>query len=480
MRNAEGTWAREEFGTVEVGDSRRAVRLINMATRVAETPAGKISEVFREDRERQGAYDLLESGKVSVDALLSAMGDATGLRAANEPFAYVAVDGASITLTDRAQTKDFGRVGNLDSLRGLKVINALGIDPRGVPLGLFTQVWWTRPPAPVRTGSKKQRRAQKKKSKQQRGSDEKETRHWLQAIEESTAHAQKTGAKLWFQLDREADCQAILMKLTESNHQFTVRGSWNRVIEEADEDGQHLLEWLGKKAPQGAYEVDVPAGPRRTARRARIAVRWGKVVLRLRKDRGIPEQLLEINAVWAQEQRTCPKGEKPLDWLLLTSAEVRSLDDAREVIFGYTLRWRIESFHKTWKTGACNVEETQLRSRQAATVWATLLAAVAARIERLKLLSRSEPDKPASIELDDYEIRALILLKRSIKKKTETIPDTMPTIRHATLWIAELGGYTGGYTGRTTGGPPGAITIRRGLDYLKPAAELLRRLEVEK
>jgi hypothetical protein len=416
-----------------------------MATRAAETPAGKISEVFRKDRERQGAYDLLESGKVSVVALLSAMGDATGFRAAAEPFAYVAIDGASITLTDREQTKDFGRVGNLDSLRGLKVINALGIDPRGVPLGLFTQEWWTRPPVPVRTGSKKQRRAQKKKSKQQRGPGEKETRYWLQAIEKSTAHAQKTGAKLWFLLDREADCQAILMKLTESNHQFTVRGSWNRVIEDADEDGQHLLEWLGKKAPQGAYEMDVPAGPQRTARRARIAVRWGKVVLRLRKDRDVPEQLLEINAVWAQEHRTCPEGEKPLDWLLLTSAEVSSLEDAREVIFGYTLRWRIESFHKTWKTGAC-----------------------------------SEPDKPASIELDAYEIRALIVLKRAIKKKTETIPDTMPTIRHATLWIAELGGYTGGYTGRTTGGPPGAITIRRGLDYLRPAAELLRRLEVEK
>lgn len=480
MRSEEAAWAREEFETIEVGDRRRALRLINMATRAAETPAGKISEVFRTDRERQGAYDLLESGRVNVGALLSAMGDATGFRAAAEPFAYVAVDGASITLTDREQTKDFGRVGKLDNLRGLKVINALGISPQGVPLGLLTQVWWARPPAPVRTGSKKQRRAQKRRSKQQRGPGEKETRYWLQAIEEATAHAQETGAKLWFQIDREADCQAILMKLTDSNHQFTVRGSWNRVIEDADEDGQHLLQWLKKKAPMGAYELHVPAGPKRTARLAHIAVRWGRVVLRMRNDRHLGEQLLEINAVWAREQRTCPAGEKPLDWLLLTSAEVRSLDDAREVIFGYTLRWRIESFHKTWKTGACNVEETQLRSRQAATVWATLLAAVAARIERLKLLSRSEPDRPASIELDSYEIRALILLKRAIKKKTETIPDTMPTIRHATLWIAELGGYTGGYTGRTTGGPPGAITIRRGLDYLMPAAELLRRLEVEK
>lgn len=474
MRSEEAAWAREEFETLRTGDRRRAVRLVNMATRAAQSPAGKVSEVFSRDKERQGAYDLLEGGRVSVDAVLLAMGDAAATRAAAEVFAYVAIDGASITLTDREKAKDFGRVGNQDSLRGLKVINALGLSPQGVPLGLFTQVWWARPSAPLRTGSKKARSAQKSKSKRQRGTEEKETRYWLRAIEEASARAEETGAQLWFQLDREADCQAILLKLTDSNHQFTVRGSWNRVIEDADEDSQHLLESLAKKAPAGAYEVDVPAGPQRTARRARMLVRWARVVLRLGRDHS--RQLLEITAVWTREQRTCPAGEKPLDWLLLTSAEVCSLEEAREVIFGYTLRWRIESFHKTWKTGACNVEEAQLRSQHAVTLWATLLATVATRIERLKLLSRSEPEKPASVELDAYEIRALILLKREQKKKTETVPDSMPTIGQATRWIADLGGYTG----RSSGGPPGAITIRRGLDYLRPAAQLLRQLEAEK
>jgi hypothetical protein len=475
MRSEEGGWAREEFETLQVGDRRRALRWVNMATRAAERPAGKISEVFKKDKERQGAYDLLESERVSVDAVRLAMGDATATRAAAEDFAYVAIDGASITLTDREQTKGFGRVGNRDSLRGLKVINALGLSPQGVPLGMLTQVWWARAQAPVRTGNKKQRSAQKARFKGQRGTEEKETRHWLQAIEEATARANETGAQLWFLLDREADCQATLVKLTDSNHSFTVRGSWNRLIEDADEESQHLLEWLAKKAPQGAYEIDVPAGPQRTARRARMVVRWGQMVLRMGSEHR-SGQLLEINAVWTREQRTCPAGEKPLDWLLLTSMEVRSLKDARQVIFGYTLRWRIESFHKTWKTGACNVEESQLRSQQAVTLWATLLAAVATRIERLKLLSRSEPDKPASVELDPYEIRALLLLKREQKKKTEIVPDSMPTIGQATRWIADLGGYTG----RSSGGPPGAITIRRGLEYLKPAAQLLRQLDAQK
>jgi hypothetical protein len=65
------------------------------------------------------------------------------------------------------------------------------------------------------------------------------------------------------------------------------------------------------------------------------------------------------------------------------------------------------------------------------------------------------------------------MLKREHKKKTEVVPDTMPTIAQATRWLADLGGYTG----RSSGGPPGAITIRRGLEYLKPAAEMLRLLD---
>ncbi len=106
-------------------------------------------------------------------------------------------------------------------------------------------------------------------------------------------------------------------------------------------------------------------------------------------------------------------------------------------------------------------------------IWATLLAAVAVRIERLKILARTEPQQPADIELTRHEIRALIVLKRQQKKRTEVITDAMPTIGQATLWIAELGGYTG----KSSGGPPGSITIRRGLDRLLPAAQLLQALE---
>ncbi len=101
------------------------------------------------------------------------------------------------------------------------------------------------------------------------------------------------------------------------------------------------------------------------------------------------------------------------------------------VVHGYTQRWRIEELHKTWKTGACNVESTQLHSSERVVCWATLLIAVAARIERLKRLARASPNLSATEELTESEIEALVLLKRSTKKKTEQISDN-PTIAQKT------------------------------------------------
>jgi hypothetical protein len=469
LENKTSVWASRELGRTDLGDSRRTARLVRMAARAAEAPAGKVSEVFAERAELQGAYDFLESPHSSASEVSKAAGLAAAERGARERFVFVAVDGSSLTLTDRAGGKDFGSVGALSQHgRGLKVISALSVSPEGVPLGLLSQVWWSRTEARSQSSKVKRKRNRKRKA------HEKETRHWLDAIAEACARAKQAGAALWFELDREGDNQSILLKLHETGHTFTVRGAWDRLIQVAGGDKQYLQRRLTLEAPGGHYMLDVTGGPGRAARQARMVVRWARVELRLRDRWGRKERLLELSVVWTREEATVPAGEKPLDWMLLTNHPVRGLADARHIIFGYTQRWRVEEFHKTWKSGACNVEQTQLRTKAAVTVWATILATVATRIERLKALSRTTPDQPADAELDRHEIRALILLRRQIKARNETIPDSMPSIGQATLWIAQLGGYAGKPSER-----PGSITIGRGLDRLRPAARLLQALEAE-
>jgi len=68
---------------------------------------------------------------------------------------------------------------------------------------------------------------------------------------------------------------------------------------------------------------------------------------------------------------------------------------------------------------------------------------------------------------------SVLLLKDKYAKRTERITDDMmPTVSQATEWVARLGGYTG----KSSGGPPGSITIGRGLTYLRAVADGLEAL----
>ena len=81
-----------------------------------------------------------------------------------------------------------------------------------------------------------------------------------------------------------------------------------------------------------------------------------------------------------------------------------------------------------WKSGALRVEETQLRSAARVIKWAILAVVTAARIERLRMLARTNPDDSALTMLSGHELQALILMKRRHAKRTEHVPDATPTI----------------------------------------------------
>jgi Transposase DNA-binding/Transposase Tn5 dimerisation domain len=456
-------WGREEFGSADLGDSRLVRRAVRMAAAAAARPGARILDVFQTSAERQGAYDFLENSRFEVGALAASMFAATAQRCSGESYVFIPTDGSSVSLVDHQRTKDFGAVGSTKQRgRGIKVINALAVSEAGVPLGLLSQRWWTRA-------------ARKKRSDcHRRPLQEKETQHWVDAIEESRTvlRTHAPDACPWFVLDREGDKRHLLELLDGlKDTEWTVRSSYNRRLSKALGD-QYLLDALRPLEPLASYELRIPRGGSRAARTVLLDLRATEVTLRLRDrktEKLSGQRLFVVEAL----ERNPPKGQAPLAWRLLTSHQVETAEDAMLVVWSYVQRWRVEDFHKTWKSGACDVEGSQLRRKSHALKWCTFMAAVAVRIERIKVLSREQPDLPASHELKPYEIRALILMKREHKKRTETIPDSMPTLAQATLWLAELGGYTG----KSSGGPPGSITIRRGLDFIKPAAIAIEALE---
>ena len=458
MADQARSWAEKTFGKASLGDERRTARLVAIAAQLARTPGGAVSHVFTEDAARQGAYDFLESDGIGVGAIISAMTGAGSSACSAEQRVLVAVDGSSLTLVDRGDTKDFGAIGDYaHGGRGIKVISALAMtETTGVPLGLLHQEWWTRPKAKPQLSAKKKRA---------RAVDETETQRWIDAINGSASELKRCApnTRAWFQIDREGDSTPILLALKATEHDFTVRGNWDRKVEQKLGTLRRNLTY---SADRGSYELRVSGSSKRTARTATMSVSYAKVSVKLKDPATGAPVSLAVTAVLAREISTPPAGEERIDWLLLTNVAVATIDDALAVIAGYAKRWRIEEFHKTWKSGACNVEQTQLRSVEAVLRWATVSACVAVRIERLKRLSRTEPTLPATAELTALEIRVLTALKKRRRRKNESLPCT-PTISDVTRWIAELGGYTG----KSSGGPPGATVLRRGLDRLQAAVE---------
>lgn len=459
--DADEIWARGEFGTADLGDVRLEKRLVRLGCGVARRPAGRITEVFPDSSDREGAYRFMNNDHVDAKAIGEASARATLLRVRECPYVFVPIDGSSLALTDDTGEKDFGVVGARKSnAPGLQVFSAIGVSPDGTPEGLLWQHFWARTQRSTRPAGKHDRRPP----------EEKETRFWNEGMAAVRAVRDVEGSTvaLWFQLDRGGDAGEVLFAGLNEQDMFTVRAAYDRrLVDDADLTRQYLRESVESAAILGRYTLDVPGKAARVARDANMTVRAAAVTIRLADSRGDSVREVAATAVLAREEGTTPAGETPLDWLLLTNFGVSTFDDAVLVLRGYRARWRIEEFHKAWKSGVCNTESTLLRTAAGVERYARITAAVAIRVIRLGYLARNEPTRLASTEFPGLRLTALVAIALSNRFIKAAPNPAQVTVAQAVHWIASLGGYTG----KSSGGPPGFITIHRGLERFEPFAD---------
>jgi hypothetical protein len=422
-----------------------------MAARAAQTPAGKVTQVFRQAAERQASYDLLENEAVAPECVTRTLARSTMRACSTHDRVLIVMDGTSLTLTDRAAAKGVGLIGPFNAgARGLKLLNALALTVEGEPLGVAEQIWWAREHRAPTSGYRR--------------SGERESVHWRDVVARVGQHAGSLAptTKLHFIADREGDAALLMRAITNAGHEFTIRSNANRKVL-GYRDRVSVRGTLARRKPVAKMVVSLPASPRRTARLAELEVRAARLEVRMRDHHIHDTRIVPLTFVWARERR----GRGRVDWMLVTNTEIVGAHDACEAVRRYARRWRIEDFHRTWKSGLCNVEDTQLRTRGAILKWATVLAAVATRAEQLRHHSRTEPDAPAETVFSRDEIDALVTLKTEIKRRTETISAAGLTVATAVSWVAELGGWV------RQKAPPGATTIGRGLERVEFAARLI-------
>ena len=381
---------------------------------------------------------------------------ATAERAKGRGYVYVVIDGSSLSLPDETGRKGFGPVGTRQvPVSGVMVTSALAVAGDGTPLGLIDQTYWSR------SKTLDLSKYQVWQRNQERPFEDKEPAHFVRCAQHAIERLRNKGVHPWIIIDREADNRDILLALSNADCVFTVRASYDRYL--AAPRGSSLRAELQQQPLLGSYDVLVGRTGNRPARRAVVEVRAQRLELLFRARLNKSAETLGVTAVWVHEKTDDPKA--PLDWILYTNAPVINEQQARCIVEAYRARWRIEEFHRTWKQGECNVEDAQLRSLDAVIKWATILAAVATRIERLKYSSRTHPSEPALTVLTSLEIEVLQadqrdrLPKGGRRKKPPPVESV--SIAEATTWIAQLGGWIG-----KRNGPPGSITLARGLERL--------------
>lgn len=451
--SAARAWAYEEFGDIKLGDARLRRRIVTTATGALMRPRATITATFGKGAAAEGAFRMLSNDEVRSETLSDASHRATARRCDAHSLVVVPVDGTSIRIRDTWDLRGLGPLSSLtDKARGIQALHALAVAPDGTTLGVVGRQFWLRSKTSTR-GSRVKNFGPRK---------DRESYRWVTMLESVTRdlQAQAPGTTPWFQIDRGGDCWMVLQHAVKNGLTLTVRANQNRTLAPRAD----LFSAIRSKKVIGATRIVLPATRHREARIARLSVRCARFKLPLpsfhRRHR-----TYEIGVVMVSETTKPADGTAPIEWILLTTRNVRTAGEALDVVRAYTRRWRIEEFHRTWKRGACCIEQARLFTYERIKRWGIIMGSVAARIENIKLTARTTPDAPAEETFSKDEIEAVALLRSNGKSKA----NAKPTVSEVTRWLAELGGYMGSKNSP----PPGATVIARGLERIETAAQLL-------
>lgn len=193
--------------------------------------------------------------------------------------------------------------------------------------------------------------------------------------------------------DREADIAEYLLWQQRESGRYVVRASNDRRVSGTV---KCLWETLEETPVLGTQSIEVPQRGGRPARRARLCLRAQSVELAVPK-RLSTQGSIRCFALLVQEEGV-PEGREPLEWLLLTTEPVTTQKEALHILWIYSQRWRIEEFHKAWKSGA-NVEALRPRSANNLERGAVILAFVAVPLLQLRELVYSPASRGGELKV---------------------------------------------------------------------------------
>lgn len=460
-------WAEKTYGSVRLADERRSKRAVQVAEALARQPMSTLPKQLGGPAALKGAYRLMESPKVIYEQLMQPHVEQTRLQFQQYKRLLLIQDMTEVSYHRHPKTEGLGPVGN-GNHQGYLLQTVLAVDPgtRQV-LGIAAQEAFLRQPAPVGETS-----AQRDKRKQ------KESEVWQRQVQQVGAAPQ--GMQLIHVGDRGSDIFTFLRECQRQKSDFLVRVQHDRRIDRRVELAQtplapgarrygkqrgshhepvrHLFEEVRGWEARGEQTLELDGNQKRGQREAHLRISWGQVRLWPPDgEAGKDEAPLVVTIVRTWEPDP-PEGVEALEWMLLSSVEVASSEQAWERVEWYRCRWIVEDYHQCLKTG-CRVEERQLQTFEGLRTLLGFLAPLAVRLLQLRASARQEPERPAREVLPREVVQVVAHLAQ--------VPLDQLTVRHCWRRIAQMGGYLG----RKGDGDPGWKTLWQGWLHLQTLLE---------
>jgi hypothetical protein len=448
-------WAEEEFGRCRLS-APLTQRLMGLARDFWARPMAPLTQACGSATNVQAAYRFMDHEDVQFETILQPHYAATEARISElgeGSVVLVAQDTTSLNY-NHLEIEGIGPIGSTqDGAQGLLLHSGLGLTEQGVPLGFLDAKCWARDPEEF--GQSAERKAWPV--------EDKESYRWIESYR-AVAAVQKRNPhiRLVSVGDREADFYELFENALRDpkGPGLLVRAKNNRQLEDEQE---RLFETAMALPVAGHVSVPLPRQKDRPARLARLAIRYATVTLRPPKDKAkLPA--LTVQIVLAQEV-DAPQGAEPIDWRLLSTVAVGSLEQACQVVAWYTERWGIEVFHRVLKSG-CKVEARQLGHGERLQTCLAIDMVVAWRIHYMTLLGREVPDMPCDVVFGEAEWKALL----AHSTKNPIAPEQAPPLQEAVRMLGKVGGFLG----RKCDGQPGAETLWRGLMVVSFMADVWR------
>jgi hypothetical protein len=389
---------------------------------------------------------FLHNERVTREEMLSTAAEHTA-RAARGRHVLAIQDTPEFNFSGHVGSKrGFGVVGNGRDigffLHPVIVVDAGSGDPSEVGhcggiLGLADAFVGSRKKAPP--GGRKKRERERKKA---RPIALKESGRWIDGL--NAAERVLGGAET---VTMVADCESDIYELfaaPRSPHvHLLVRAEHDR----CPSGGDKLFAATAACAHVAGWQIDIPAKPGQPARPAQVKVSFQRIEI-VRPRYGYPIKRLPakiaLSAVRVDEVDP-PEGVKPIVWLLLTTHEANTLDDAKRIVGWYRARWTVEQVFRTTKTQGFDLERSQIETPEAMAKLAVAVLIAALRTMQLVYARSGATGQKLTDAMDEAAAPLVEALTQRLEGKTERLknPHAEESLARLAWVVGRLGGWDG-------------------------------------